>query len=65
VVARHIEQGLVRAADQVLEEFEGQVAARDDDVRPQVVQGFAPERLLQLVGDRQQPDGHAGKRANL
>jgi hypothetical protein len=35
VVSRHIEQWHVEARDEILEVLEGQVAARDDEVRPE------------------------------
>jgi hypothetical protein len=53
VVARHVEQGDVEPGDEVLEVVEGQVAAAEDQVGTQSVEPVAVERLVDLVGDRE------------
>lgn len=51
MVARHVEKGNVQPADEVLEVVERQVAAAQDQVRPDRRELVAVESLLDLVGD--------------
>jgi hypothetical protein len=51
VIAGHVEKRNVEPADQVLEIVEGQVAAAQDQVGPDLRQAIAIEAFIDLVGD--------------
>jgi hypothetical protein len=51
VISGHIEERHVDTRDQVLQIFEGQIAARDDEVWPQCVELISVKRFVDLVGD--------------
>jgi hypothetical protein len=59
VVAGNVEHRHVEPADQVLEVVEGEVAAPQDELRPQGRQPVAVQRLVDLVGDGQ--DARCGR----
>jgi hypothetical protein len=63
VVARHVEQRDVEAADQVLEIVEGQVAAAQDQVGPDLRQALAVETFIDLVGDGEDAQLYGSRRA--
>lgn len=51
MIAGHVEKRNVEPADQVLEIVEGQVAAAQDQVGPDLRQAIAIEAFIDLVGD--------------
>jgi hypothetical protein len=51
VVARDVEQRDVEPADEILQIVEGQVAAAEDQVGPDLRQAVAVETLIDLVGN--------------
>jgi hypothetical protein len=55
MVARDIQQGHVEPADQVLEVVEREVTAAEDEVGLEVPKPVAVQRLLDLVGDGEDP----------
>jgi hypothetical protein len=55
VVAGHVEQWDAGARHEILEVVERQVAAAEDQVRPQVLQRVAVKGLALLVGDDKDP----------
>jgi hypothetical protein len=63
VVAGDVEKGHVEAAHEVLEVVERQVTAAEDQVGVQAPQPVAVQRLLDLVGDREDARRRASRRA--
>jgi hypothetical protein len=55
VVSRHVQQRHIESRDEVLEVVEWQVAARDDEVRPERLKLVPEKKLVDFVRDRENP----------
>jgi hypothetical protein len=53
MVSWHVEKRHIGAADDVLEIVEWQVATRNDEIRPELIELVAVKRVVDFVGDRE------------